>query len=124
MLGQATQFALVAAQPGDRLVPIEQLTRILSYGEFWDVPRIFVVTVPHGMLVFESPFDEGLDDYPPEYSVYFLPWSEAQRLHGLWNTLTDGAELRGRIPVEDVEFDKTRRLMVSRSVVERFANPS
>ena len=78
------------------------------------------MTVPDGLLVFESPFDEDLDDYRPEYTVYFLPWSEAKRLHGLWNTLTDGAEVRGQISVRDVEFDETRRLMVSTRVVDQF----
>ena len=101
---------------------IAQLTRILSYGEFHDVPRLFVVTVPDGLLVFDSPFDESLDDYRPEYTVYFLLWSEASRLHGSWNTLTEGAELRGRVAVSDVEFDGTRRLMVSASVVDEFAS--
>jgi hypothetical protein len=74
--------------------------------------------------VFDAPFDESLDEHRPEYSVYFLPWSEAKRLHGSWNALTEGAELRGRIPVKEVEFDETRRLMVSASVVDYFANPS
>jgi hypothetical protein len=81
------------------------------------------VTIADGFLVFESRFDEVLDDYRPEYSVYFLPWNEARRLHGLWDTLTEGAELRGRIPVKDVEFDRTRRLMVSTAVVRNFASP-
>jgi hypothetical protein len=76
-----------------------------------DVPRVFVVTVSDGMLVFDSPFDEALDEYCSEYTVSFLPWSEARRLHGSWETLTEGAEARGRIPVEEVEFDKTRRLL-------------
>jgi hypothetical protein len=49
-----------------------------------------------------------------------LPWSEARRLHGSWDTLTDGAELCGEVAVKDVEFDETRRLMVSTSV-DRFA---
>jgi hypothetical protein len=87
------------------------------------VPRLFVVTVEDGLLVFDSPFDDKIDDYRPEYSVYFLPWSEAKRLHGRWNTLTEGAELRGRVPVRDVEFDQTRRQMVSAAVVDHFANP-
>ena len=49
---------------------IARFSRILSYGEFYDVPRIFVVTLPDGFLVFESPFNEAIDDYEPEYSVY------------------------------------------------------
>jgi hypothetical protein len=98
-----------------------ELTPMLSYGEFYDVPRIFVVTVPDGLLVFDAPFDEELDDYRPEYTVYFLPWSEAKRLHGKWDKLTDGAELRGRVLVKEVEFDYSKRNMVSASVVERFA---
>lgn len=102
---------------------VPELTRILSYGEFWDVPRLFVVTVDDGLLVFSSPFDEELDDYRPEYSVYFLPWSEAHRLHGSWKGITDGAELRGTEPVSWRLFDAaTRRQLVDASVVARFAS--
>ena len=86
--------------------------------------RLFVVTVEDGLLVFDSPFDESLGNYRGEYAVYFLPWSEAKRLHGSWETLTDGAEKRGEIPIRDVKFDNTRRLMGATEVVERFANPS
>lgn len=80
--------------------------------------------MPDGFLIFDSPFDDALDDFQRDYSVYYLPWSEAARLHGSWETLTEDAELRGSVPVEDVEFDGTRRLMVSKSVVDHFANPS
>jgi hypothetical protein len=101
---------------------VSDLTRILAYGEFWDVPRLFVVTVDDGLLVFDSAFDDELDDYRHEYSVYFLPWTEAHRLHGSWKTLTDGAELRGAVPVDAAQFDETRRLMVDASLVARFAH--
>jgi hypothetical protein len=101
---------------------VPDLTRILSYGDFWDVPRLFVVTVDDGLLVFDSPFDIELDEYRPEYSVFFLPWTEAHRLHGSWETLTDGAELRGSVPVEATQFDETHRLMVDASLVARFAH--
>jgi hypothetical protein len=46
-----------------------EMTRILSYGEFYDVPRLFVVTVNEGLLVFDSPFDDDLDDYRSDYAV-------------------------------------------------------
>ena len=101
---------------------IDGLTPILAYRGFYDVPRMFVVTTPDGLIVFDSPFDDELDDYRPDYAVYFFPWSEARRLHDPWNTLTDGAELRGHVPIADVTFDETRRLMVSAAVVDRFAN--
>ena len=101
-----------------------ELTRILSYGEFYDVPRLFVVTVDEGLLVFDSPFDEDLDEYRPDYAVYFLPWSEARRLHGRWDTLTEGAEHRGVVPVSEVEFDESRRRLVSATVVNRFVTPT
>lgn len=82
------------------------------------------MTIPDGLLVFASPFNEALDDYEPDYSVYFLPWSEARRLHGSWDKLTDGAELRGHIPTQAVDFDETRRFFVRTSVVDHFAKPS
>ena len=87
------------------------------------MPRIFIVTLPDGLLVFDSPFRDALDDYDPEYSVYHLPWTEAKRLHGRWDSLVEGAELRGRIPVTDVEFDETRRKLVATRVIDSFAKP-
>ena len=83
---------------------------------------MFVVTTPDGLLVFDSAFDDDLDDYRPEYTVHFIPWSEARKLHDPWDTLTDGAELRGHVPTADVAFDETKRLMVSAAGVDRFAN--
>lgn len=88
------------------------------------MPRIFVVTRPDGLLVFDSPFNDAKDDYEDEYSVYHLPWSEARRLHGPWQTLVEGAELRGRISVAEVGFDETRRQMIATHVIDNFATPS
>jgi hypothetical protein len=89
------------------------------------VPRTFVVTLPDGFLVFDSPFSEALDEYEPDYSVYFLPWSEAHLLHDGWNEFAKRGQLRGRIPVNEVEFDEwSRRSMVATTAVERFAKPS
>jgi hypothetical protein len=86
------------------------------------VPRLFIVTTPDGLLVFESLFVEALDDYDPDYSVYFLPWNEAKRLHEPWESLTEGAESRGRVPIRDVEFDDTRRFFIRTTVIDRFTN--
>jgi len=83
---------------------------------------MFVVTLPEGLLVFESRFDETLDDYTPDYSVYYVPCSEAHILHGSWDGLVTGTERLGEVPVAEVEFDQTRRHQVSTRVVERFAN--
>jgi hypothetical protein len=88
------------------------------------VPRTFVVTVPDGLIVFDSPFDEARDDYDTDYTVYFLPWSEAKRLHGSWRGLVAGIEPLGRVPIAEVEFDKTRRVAVRTALLERFVTPS
>ena len=41
-----------------------------QYREFHDVPRSLVVRLPDSVLLLESSFDEGRDDYSDEYELY------------------------------------------------------
>jgi hypothetical protein len=91
----------------------------ISYADFYDVPRAWLMTWEGETLFFDCPFDEALDDYPDEYVVYrlfrevprdsvMLDWSSL-RLHGV--------EL-GAVAVASVRFDATRRRSVIVSSVE------
>ena len=42
---------------------------------FYDVPRTIILLVRKKWILLQSAFDEDLDDYAPEYSVYLLPSS-------------------------------------------------
>ena len=87
------------------------------------MPRIFAMSLPTALLVFESRFDEAADAYESEYDVYRLPPLEEERLHGSLDGLVEGVEPVGRIPVSDVEFDEARGLAISTMGIERFADP-
>lgn len=76
------------------LVPIN-----FRYGEFWDVPRIFVVEHEGQLWLFDCPFSDELDDYPDEYAVYLL--DPGTDLEGSWRDplgfrATGGAYLHQR----------------------------
>lgn len=90
------------------------------YSGFWDVPRGIVLRHRNHLLFMLSLFDEALDDYEPEYSVYLLPDSaEAKLLQGDWDFLTGSdAQLIGKVPVHAVNFDRTRRKELDASVLD------
>ena len=50
----------------DRWLPIR-------YRDFWDVPRLIVVETEGRVLLLDSAFDDVLDEFSPEYTVYDLP---------------------------------------------------
>ena len=47
--------------------------RDMEYGAFWDLPRIICVEDGDRCYLLDCPFDEKLDDYPTEFSVYLMP---------------------------------------------------
>jgi hypothetical protein len=92
----------------------------IRHRDFYDVPRLVVVEYQGVVYVFDSPFDDELDDYPDHYTVYRLPRSELRRLDAAsWEGLAAAGEELGRIPVADVEFDATRRERLNAAVFGR-----
>ena len=77
-----------------------------KYAGFWDVPRYIVFEWLGHKLLLESLFDDDLDDYEPQYSVYVLTkdfeiekpnWHESNRC------------LLGKVEVKSIIFDETKR---------------
>ena len=60
---------------------------IVEYRDFSDVPRIFVIVVDERTFLFDCPFDEQIDDYPDEYTVYELPHVRPDELLNDWSEL-------------------------------------
>jgi hypothetical protein len=82
----------------------------IRYRDFHDVPRIFLVTGNDQTYLFDCPFDEKADEYPPEYTVYLMPPLSEQELAGSWVDFEKRALRRlGCVPVRSVMFDATRR---------------
>jgi hypothetical protein len=40
---------------------------------YWDVPRCVCIQLPTATIALDSPFNEELDDYEPDYAVRVLP---------------------------------------------------
>jgi len=89
----------------------------IRYRDFYDVPRLVVVKYHGCLYIFDSPFDDELDDYADHFTVYRQPESAIARLDDpSWAGLSSGGEEVGRVAVADVEFDETKRESVSDSV--------
>jgi hypothetical protein len=76
---------------------------IISHRGFYDVPHVLVARVGARLLLFESRFDESLDDYETDFSVYELP-ENAELPDGPWDQLSDGLKRIAAVPLRDVEF--------------------
>ena len=100
---------MTAGESEERWIPIR-------YGGFWDVPRTFHLCWRGVDLIFDSPFDESLDDDSPEYTVVRVPTAPPNE--GAWLTCLDAGIPIGRIAVGQVRFDETRRRSVDRASIE------
>jgi hypothetical protein len=92
-----------------------------QYAGFYDYPRTIVLRHREKLLLLESRFDDELDEYPKVYTVYLLPQSaKAQLNSGSWKFL-EGMQLDpiGRIPIESVRFDRTRRKKLDASILDK-----
>ena len=84
-------------------------TRCQYFG-FWDVPRALVIHREGRTLFLDSPFDESLDDYAPDYKVWELEPVEPEAVLGMkWEEL-ERRKLRqlDAIPVSSLEFHPER----------------
>ena len=81
-----------------------------QYVDFYDVPRTIILLVRGRWVLLQSAFDEELDDHEAEYSVYRLPSSfQPPVAESSWDFLTQELVCVGKIPVQEVEFDLSKR---------------
>lgn len=93
----------------------------IRYREFYDFPRMFIVEVQGRTFLFDGSFDDTLDDYPADYSLYLLPPLREDELAGSWAHLPSRATQKlGLIPTSAVVFDDTRREWMDASVLNPF----
>ena|ERR1700755_929927 len=81
-----------------------------EYVEFYDVPRVILTRIREKWILLQSTFDEDLDEYASEYSVYLLPSSFEPPPKGTrWDFPNEERTELGKIGVQDVNFDETKR---------------
>ena len=83
----------------------------ISYGEFYDVPRMIRFLLGGQWYFMRSYFDEQKDDYADCYDVYLLPFNSEEEFTShpnYWKDLTETDHL-GQIPIGQVGLDESRR---------------
>lgn len=91
----------------------------LTYRDFYDVPRAFIVEHAGSVYFFDCPFDDSADEYPGFYWVYQMaqePSSLTDRVS--WEGLAARGKPVGKVPVELVRFDESRRVAVDGQVFD------
>jgi len=90
-----------------------------QYGDFYDVPRMILLCVRGRWVFLQSAFDEELDDYEAEYSVYRLPSSfRPPPVDSPWGFLDQELACVGKIPVREVQFDESKRRTLSAKALD------
>ncbi len=77
---------------------------VIDYGSYWDVPREFLVRYRDSLYLFESLFNETLDDYSPTFQVYRVPAKTTDKSKVPWTDLKVAGQHLGEIPVSEVQF--------------------
>lgn len=92
----------------------------ISYGEFYDVPRIFLTLYNGKQFLFDCPFSDDLDDYPNQYRVYLLPLLADVEAKNSWPGLQRLAkQFLGVVDVAQVQFDSTKRQSINAIVIDQ-----
>jgi len=90
----------------------------IRYRDFYDVPRIFLVSHDGEQYLFDCAFDDELGDYPDIYRVYLMPALTDAQLAGTWDHLPQLAKrFLGEVAVNRVQFDPTKRAAINPTVI-------
>jgi hypothetical protein len=92
------------------------------YGWFYDVPRCVTFHYKGKRFLLQSAFDEDLDEYLTDYSVYVIPEAADDSLPACSPEFLSKTPMSciGRIPIDQVTFDSTRRRELDASILEQF----
>jgi hypothetical protein len=91
----------------------------INYREFYDVPRMVIVTHRGLKLLLDCKFNESLDEYPAVYRVYILPQEIDEHTLHSWEALAGKATTYlGDIPVDQIIFDPSKRAEIDTGVID------
>jgi hypothetical protein len=91
----------------------------IRYRDFYDFPRAFVVERSGDLLLFDCPFNDALDDYEAEFTVFQVKNEFRAKVDELsWQELRRYATCVGVVPTEAVRFDETKRRAVNTEIFD------
>lgn len=99
-------------------------TDIVWYRGFHDVPRLFAVAVAGGYVLFDSRFDDELDDYAPTYELKLLAGERERSAQQMIDEVAAHQPI-GHAAVATIQFDASsrRRANVPRTIGSRLLRP-
>jgi hypothetical protein len=90
----------------------------ILHSGYWDVPRCVCILLPTATIALDSPFNEELDDYEPDYAVRVLPAMQERDFLGSRTTGFETNSIVGYIPVSPDLFDPTRHAAIRREPLD------
>ncbi|MHB1425153.1 MAG: hypothetical protein ACYC3I_18435 [Gemmataceae bacterium] len=95
----------------------------IRYRDFWDVPRIFLVSSQGKCFLFDCAFDEATEDYPDSYRVYVIPDPSEEELTGSWDKLHEKAtSYCGDVPINKMRFDPSKRREIDTTILDELTS--
>jgi hypothetical protein len=90
------------------------------YGGFYDVPRCLSLRYRERRFLLQSTFDEDLDEYQPDYSVYIVPESADDSRSVCSPEFLSNTPMAciGQIPTDQVKFDASKRKELDASILD------
>jgi hypothetical protein len=80
--------------PGGEEVAADGFGEVLYYFEWWDCPRLGAASVAGQPMMFDSPFDEDIDDYAREFRLWPISDHELAEDLAVWRAFALARPLR------------------------------
>jgi hypothetical protein len=91
----------------------------IRYRDFYDFPRAFIAERSGELLFFDCPFNDALDDYENEFTVFKVKEQFRGKVdEPSWKDLRRYADRVGVVPTGAVKFDETKRQAVKAEVFD------
>jgi hypothetical protein len=96
------------------------------YGGFYDVPRCLTLRYRGRRFLLLSAFDDNLDEYPTDYSVYIVPESADDSMPVCSPEFLSNTPIVciGQIPIDQVTFDLSKRKELDASCLDNLCQGS
>lgn len=95
----------------------------IIYGEFYDIPRAFIVNFKNRSYFFDCSFNDAIDEYPDEFTIFELCQEISFDSNAIsWKVLQTHGKRIGSIRVQDVIFDESKRKTVRVDVIGLIQN--
>ena len=93
-----------------------------AYGGFYDVPRCLTLRYQGRRFLLFGAFDDDLDEYPSDYSVYVVPEpaDDSRPVSSPEFLSNTPMNCIGRISIDQVRFDPSKRQKLDARILDRF----